>query len=188
MPKDESEKLNIYPPEFPDPLKPPIPAAASEGEAKDAYLGELAQEAERLEAAGDHASRVQAVVDAAEPIAEAMHDALLGPAGKAPPLTPEEARAIVDAAAGQPPLPDLPPDDMLCEIFKGQMNPALPVAGARVEYCARPGNWRDAIALRVADVDQADGNVLLDLEWGDRNAVTAVPYGEGVRCWRFRAE
>jgi len=160
MPKDESEKLNIYPPEFPDPLKPPTPEEGSEGAAKDAYLGELAQEAERLEAA----------------------------AGEAPPLTPEEARAIVDAAAGGPPLPDLLPDDMLREIFKGQMNPALPVAGARVEYCARPGNWRDAIALRVADVDQADGNVLLDLEWGDRNAVTAVRYGEGVRCWRFRAE
>jgi hypothetical protein len=165
MPKDESEKLNIYPPEFPDPLKP-TPAQGSEA-----------------------ASAAQDSVALGEKLDQFLGaTALENMAGEAPPLTPEEARAIVDAAAGGPPLPDLPPDDMLREIFKGQMNPALPVAGARVEYCARIGNWRDAVALRVADVDQADGNVLLDLEWGDRNAVTAVRYGEGVRCWRFRAE
>jgi hypothetical protein len=169
MPTND-EKPNIYPPSIIDPLLPggipstpdgtEKPAPDPDAVARDRYLGELAREGERLEAVF----------------------------GEAPPLTPEEARAIVDAAAGGPPFPDLPPDDMLREIFKGQMNPALPVAGARVEYCARPGNWRDAVALRVADVDQADGNVLLDLEWGDRNAVTAVRYGEGVRCWRFRAE
>ena len=42
--KDESEKLNITPPEFPDPLLPPTPGPVSEGEAKDAYLGDLAKD------------------------------------------------------------------------------------------------------------------------------------------------
>lgn len=52
-----SKMPNIYPPEFPDPLKPG-PAPDPEGVAKDAYLRQLAAdvgagEADSLESEGD---------------------------------------------------------------------------------------------------------------------------------------
>jgi len=174
--KDESEKLNITPPEFPDPLLPPTPGPGSEGEAKDAYLGEVAKDnlaaAEALgpdnvepEPEGDHASRVQAVVDAAEPIAEAMHDALLGPAGDSP-------------------------IDVLRGIAIGTIDPGSTqsVRGAAVEYSPRNKAWRPALVLRVCGIDKA-GNVLVDLtsqtDAGGAFDVFDAPLGSGVGNWRF---
>ena len=97
-----------------------------------------------------------------------------------------------DVEAGEaepgPPLPfSGDATERLKQITLGQLNPELPIAGAAISFCARVGNWRDAIALRVAWVND-QGNVAVDLEWGDRNAVTGVPYGDGIRCWKFRAE
>jgi len=96
------------------------------------------------------------------------------------------------AIASDPPPVDVPretenaPTAVLRGIVLGQLDPATTITGAQVSYCARVKNWRDAIALRVAGVDQADGKVSIDLEWGDHNAVPGVPFGDGIRTWKFR--
>lgn len=85
--------------------------------------------------------------------------------------------------------PDVPretenaPTEVLRAIVRGQFDPAASVAGARVLFRSRPTKWQDAVALRVAGI--RDGVVSIDLE-SDHGAVLDVPFGENVRCWKFR--
>ncbi len=85
------------------------------------------------------------------------------------------------------------PTGILRQVFLG--DPACPpegrpgpdVCGAQVSFSYRPRKWRDAEALIVAGTGK-NGEVLLDLELGDAGHTLrkAVPYGEGVGCWKFR--
>jgi hypothetical protein len=112
-------------------------------------------------------------------------------------LTPDQVADLSvppeeQAIASDPPPTDVPretenaPTSLLQAIVLGQLDPATPITGARASFCYRKNKWRDAVALR-ASVD-AGGKVLIDLEWGDHDAVVGVPFGDAVGCWKFRAE
>lgn len=171
----KQKKPDIYPPEFPDPLAPGgIPAQPDpEGVAKDAYLGDLARDVEAGEA------------EPGEPL----------PEDEVAALSPEDV-----ADLGTMPAPEFPgdateppllyegdPTGRLKQITLGQLNPTLPIAGAKISFDPRCGKHRDAIAQLVSYVTD-QGVVFVDLTWGNGNEVTNVPYGDGPRTWKFRAE
>jgi hypothetical protein len=168
--KDESEKLNITPPEFPDPLLP-IPAEGSEGEAKDAYLGEVAKE------------------NLADQ--EALGPEDVTPEPEAPGVPPDNAPPDPSGPAEPPTMPASDsPNDVLRGVVIGTVDPGSEqaVRGAAVEYSPRAGQWRPAVVQRVTGVNKS-GQVMVDLTsqtvgGGVFDAFDA-PIGSGVGNWRF---
>lgn len=101
---------------------------------------------------------------------------------------PPEEQAI----AGNPP-PEVvsrgtenDPTATLKQVVLGMLGPEATVAGALISVRPRPTKWRDAIALRVSKI--VDGVVFIDVHLGDYNTISDVPYGDDVRCWKFRTE
>jgi hypothetical protein len=91
-----------------------------------------------------------------------------------------------------PPATASDPNSILRQLVLGTAAPSSIVAdqvvGASILFCPRPNKWRQGTVLRLAGVDPG-GNVLVDLEFassvGGLHATCDVPYGEGVRNWKF---
>jgi hypothetical protein len=112
----------------------------------------------------------------------------------APPENPEPPAEPPPTPATAPPSDGgvTDPTATLKQVVLGTAAPSSLVAdqvvGARVVFCPRPNKWRLGAVLRLAGVDP-EGNVLVDLEFassvGGLHATCDVPYGEGVRNWKF---
>lgn len=84
------------------------------------------------------------------------------------------------------------PSSVLKSIVLGTLDPGteLPIAGAPVLFCYRPGKWRAGVATSLAGI-AADGNVMIDLMITEGEAeadVRSVRYGDGIANWKFPLE
>ena len=96
-----------------------------------------------------------------------------GRSGAPPPDVPRETENDPTEILRKLTLAIIPPSSLVSER----------IAGAHVSFRARPTRWQDAVALRVAGI--RGGVVSIDLE-SDHGAVLDVPFGDDVRCWKFR--